>query len=165
MLWIVQYLKKKNTTITHIGWDIGSLPCTIYKKKKNSLYKAKEYAPFFLDKKKCFYVLVCVCLPHHPFSFPRLLFFISLSQILRSFFLCSFCHFVRFLWKKKPLHTLAEPFLSTVMMSSLSRSVLCNFKKKTTKKTYTKACTRHRLAALFLGIVCVNLVNCLVKNE
>ena len=55
----------------------------------------------------CIYVLVCVCPPSlfssssFPFFFPlpHLLFFVSLSQILRSFFLCSFCHLFRFLSK------------------------------------------------------------------
>ena len=52
--------------------------------------------------------------------------------------------------KKKPLHTLAELFLGTVMMSSLSRSVLCNFKKKKKKKNIHKSMHKTQMSwALF----------------
>ena len=136
------FKKEKHHHYTHwLRYWFSSL-YNLQKKKKNSLYKAKEHAPFFLDKKKVFLCAgMCVSsssllspslffsspsflhilVPNPPFILPPL--FLPFCQILSDSF-----------EKKKPLHTLAELFLGTVMMSSLSRSVLCNFKKKKKKK-------------------------------
>ena len=97
------------------------------------------------------YGLVYVCLPSLCSSFPRLLFFISLSQILRWFFLSSCCPFVRFLCKKTVidkkglLGTTFSGFWSHSADERLKRPAMQGSEKKQYSAITTKGTIFHLL--------------------